>query len=132
MGKTSRRTWQLCESRAAQLFGCRRAVNSGSAGRNDMTGSDSTHERLYLESKLRSHSAARALHDEAKSKATREGKVPVLALFDKNRPGFLLGIHSDDFPSVVAEFIVALDPEERARLDALLRQAHDRARPGAP
>jgi hypothetical protein len=128
MSRTHRRTWQQAEGRAAALFGVRRQVCSGSSGRDDLTDSDSTHPALFIESKLRARHAARKLHDATKRLAAKEGKTPVLAQFDKNRPGFLLGIHSDDFLTVVAEFAAALDPEERSRLDAMIRRAQDRAR----
>jgi hypothetical protein len=37
----------------------------------------------------------------------KEGKVPVLALADKGRPGFLVCIHSDDLETVAVENIAA-------------------------
>lgn len=126
MAKTARRTWQQAEGRAAALFGCKRQVGSGSNGREDLTGSDSTHQVIYIESKLRERHAVRSLHDGTKKLAVKEGKVPLLCLFDKNRPGFLLAIHSDDFMTVVAEYVAALDEEERGRLEGLSRQAQDR------
>jgi hypothetical protein len=125
---TARRTWQKAEGRAAELFGCRRQVCSGSSGRDDATGSDSTHPRLYVESKLRERHAVRTLHDATKRQAVKEGKTPVLALFDKNRPGFLLVIHSDDVAAVLAEFAAALPDGERDRFEGLIRQAHARQR----
>ena len=126
---TARRTWQPAYGRAAALFGSRRQVCSGSAGREDLTASDSTHPTLFIESKLRArHVASVTLHDATKRLAGKEGKTAVLALFDKNRPGFLLGIHSDDFLTVVAEFVAALDAEEQDRLDSMIRQAQDRSR----
>jgi hypothetical protein len=128
MPKTARRTWQQAEGRAAALFGVRRQVGSGSAGRDDVTTSDSTHPTLFIESKLRGRHTTRTLHDETKRLATKEGKIPVLALFDKNRPGFLLGIYSEDFMPVAAEFVAALDPVVRDQFDALVRQAQDRSR----
>jgi hypothetical protein len=130
--RTSRRTWQQAEGRAAALFGCRRAPGSGSSGRDDApTCSDSTHSQLYLESKLRQYHAARALHDVAKKRATREGKVPVLALFSKNRPGFLLAVHSDDLPIVLVEYAAALSDDDLARFEAQIREARTRTHPEA-
>jgi hypothetical protein len=125
---TSRRCWQQAEARAASLFGARRVPGSGSSGRDDvLTCSDSTHDTLFVEAKLRARSAIRTLHDQTKRRAAKERKTPILAIFDKNRPSFLICTLADDFPTVVAEYIAALDPEEHARLDALLRQAQDRA-----
>ena len=67
MARTSRRTWQLAEGRAAAFFGVRRQVGSGSSGRDDLTASDSTHPVLFIESKLRDRHAARTLHDGTKT-----------------------------------------------------------------
>jgi hypothetical protein len=97
---THRRTWQKAESRAAAIFGARRAVLSGSSGRDDTSCSDSTHPTLFVESKLRETHSVRTLHDATRKLATKEGKTPVLCLFDKGRPGFLLVIHSDDLRAV--------------------------------
>jgi hypothetical protein len=110
MPRTARRTWQQAEGRAAAFFGIRRQVCSGSSGRQDLTASDSNHPTLFIESKLRARHAARKLHDATKLLAAKEGKTPVLAHFVKNRPGFLLVIDSEDFLTVVVEFVAALDP----------------------
>lgn len=107
MGKTSRRTWQKAEGRVAALFGARRQVGSGSSGRDDLTRSDSTHPRLFLEVKLRQAHAVRSLHDEVKAHARREGKVPVVVLHDKGRPGALVCVHTDDLAEVLAEYAAA-------------------------
>jgi hypothetical protein len=127
MARTARRTWQQAEGRAAALFGCNRQVCSGSSGRLDLTNSDSTHPKLFIESKLRGRHTTRTLHDGTKTLAVKEKKVPILALFDKNRPGFLVCVHSDDLMVLVAEYVAALDPEERDRLEGLVRQAQGRA-----
>ncbi len=93
---TSRGTWKAVERRVAAFFGCKRQRCSGSSGRPDETCSDSTHAILYIETKLRESHATRTLHDETKVLARKEGKVPVLCLADKNRPGFLVVVHCDD------------------------------------
>jgi hypothetical protein len=130
MPRTSRRTWQLAEGRAACFFGVRRQVCSGSSGRQDLTASDSTHPVLYIESKLRDRHTTRTLHDGTNKLATKEGKTPVLALFDKNRPGFLLVVHFDDLPVVLAEYAAALPSNQRDRLEGLIRQAYARQQDG--
>jgi hypothetical protein len=130
MPKTSRRTWQRSEGRAAALFGCRRQVGSGSAGRDDLTASDSTHPTLFVESKLRDRHTTRTLHDATRKKAKKEHKIPVLALFDKQRHGCLIVVHSNDLMTVVAEYAAALSDEERDRLEGLIRTACARQRDG--
>jgi hypothetical protein len=82
-------------------------AGSGTSNHEDLTASDSTHPVLYIESKLRQCHTTRTLHDGTKKRATKEVKVPVLALFDKNRPGFLVVVHSDDLATVAAEFTKA-------------------------
>jgi hypothetical protein len=108
MSRTHRRTWQRAESRAAGLFGAHRNVLSGSAGRDDRTGSDSTHPTLYVESKLRGRHAVRTLFDLVKAAARREGKTPVLCLADKGRPGFLVCVHSDDLAALARAVLDAI------------------------
>jgi hypothetical protein len=122
MGRTARRTWQKAEGRVAALFGARRQVGSGSSGRDDRTQSDSTHPRLFVETKLRQAHAARSLHDEVKARARREGKVPVVVLVDKGRPGALVCVHTDDLADFLAEYAAAhADPALRARVLSAVR-----------
>jgi hypothetical protein len=84
-----------------------------------VTCSDSTHPRLFIESKLRERHTVRTLHDATKRLAAREGKVPVLTLFDKGRPGCLVVVHSDDLAAVLAEYAAARqrDDERSAETD---------------
>lgn len=125
---TSRRTWQKSEGRAAALFGSLRAVLSGSSGRTDKSASDSTHPTLFIESKMRQTHAARTLHSSTMGLAKKEGKVPVLCLFDKGRPGFLVVVHSDDMPRVVAEYLGAMTDEELEEIEGAIRRAVRRNR----
>ena len=104
---TNRSTWKKAESRVAALFEARRQVLSGSCGRDDLSRSDSTHPRLFIESKYRERHAVRSLLDDTKALARKEGKIPIVALIDKGRPGFLVCIHSDDLPVVVVEYTLA-------------------------
>jgi hypothetical protein len=106
---TARRTWQRAEDRAAALFGARRTVLSGSSGRDDATASDSTHPALFLETKLRGTHAARTLFDATRAKARAEGKIPVLMLADKGRPGFLVCVHSDDLVALAEAVLAVID-----------------------
>jgi hypothetical protein len=129
---THRRSWQRVEERAAGFFGARRQAGSGSAsnGREDQTASDSTHPTLFVEAKLRDKHAVRTLFDQVKRRAEKEKKVPLICLFDKHRPGFLLCVHSADIGYVVAQYVAALDSEERDELDFLIEQARTRRAPG--
>jgi hypothetical protein len=104
---TSRSPWKGRERQAAALFGARRQVLSGSAGRSDRPASDSTHERNFLEIKLRKIHAVRTLLDAVRDSARHEGKIPVLGLASKDRAGLLLVVDSLDRPRLVTEFAAA-------------------------
>jgi len=106
---THRRTWQKREQAIAERFGARRNRGSGSSGRSDLSRSDSTHERLYLECKLRAKHAAVTLWDDTADKARAEGKVPVVALVEKGRPGYWLVVHIDDLQEVAGEEVQDVD-----------------------
>jgi hypothetical protein len=63
-----------------------------------------------LEVKLRGTHTARTLFDEVKALARKEGKVPILALVDKHRPGALICLQSDDLTALVAELATKAQP----------------------
>lgn len=100
---THRSTWKRRERDAAGLFGARRQPGSGSGGRADQTRSDSTHDRLFIETKLRASSAVRTLWEQTRDLARREGKTPVLILFSKGKAGGLIVAHQDDLATIAAE-----------------------------
>jgi hypothetical protein len=126
MSKTARRTWQRFEGRAAAFFGVARRVLSGSANRADIDGDDATHPRLYIEAKLRqAHSACR-IWDKAAKGAKKSKKVPVVALAEKNRPGFWLLIHNEDLMFVVAQYLATFDPEQQDEIKYLIEKAKSR------
>lgn len=91
------KAWKAFERRVAAWFGCLRNIGSGTCGRPDLlSASDSTHPRLFLEAKHHARHAARALWDATAKLARKEGKIAVLALGDRGKPGFLAVVHSDD------------------------------------
>jgi hypothetical protein len=102
---TSKSAWKARERTAARLFGAERQVGSGSLGREDRSRSDSTHDRLFLETKLRARCAVRTLYDATRELAKKEDKLPVLALASKGRPGLLIVVHSDDLDSFAREVL---------------------------
>src|SRR5262249_37740064 len=97
---THRSSWKRRERNGASLFGVQRQVLSGSAGRDDQTRSDSTHETLFLETKLRAKTAIRALWEATSTLAKREGKTPVVVQFDKGKRGALIVVHQDHLAAV--------------------------------
>lgn len=108
------KTWKSAERRGARFFGSERNPLSGSNSKH--TASDSLHTALYIEQKYRQKSAVWTLWDDTKWKADRENKTPILVLHEKSRPGFIIGVHCNDMPQFVAEFLKArgfeIDPAE--------------------
>lgn len=98
---TSRSTWKRHEREVARDFGAERQRCSGSSGLAHESRSDSTHNKLFVECKLRAKDATRNLYDQTKILARKEGKTPVLALKMKGRPGYLIVVHCDDFLGVI-------------------------------
>ncbi len=107
---THRSTWKRRERNAARLFGAERQPGSGSGGRRDQTRSDSTHETLYIEAKLRASSAVRSLWEKTAAAAKLEGKTPLLMLYAKGKPGGLIVCHETHLASVAAELRTAPGP----------------------
>lgn len=103
---TATNTWKQGERRVAAFFKTKRVPLSG--GNSGHTRSDTMHSRLFIETKHRARHQVRALHDATKALADKENKIPLLALIDKNRPGFLLVVHSSD----LGAFIAAMDDME--------------------
>jgi len=104
---THRNTWKRRERQSAELFGARRQPLSGSSGRDGRTRSDSDHDRLYIETKLRASWGVRTLFDRTQRLARKEGKIPVLALASKGKPGCLFVVDSADLPALVAAYAEA-------------------------
>jgi hypothetical protein len=98
---THRSTWKRRERDAARVFGTKRQVLSGSSGCE--SNSDSCHPRLYLECKLRASSATRSLWELTKARAVKEGKIPVVLLYDKGKHGAIVAVHQDDLAAVAVE-----------------------------
>ena len=42
----------------------------------------------------------------------------------RGRPGFLVVVHSEDFPQVVAEWIAGLPEDDKDRLEGMIRRAY--------
>ena len=100
---THKSTWKGRERQAARLFGSER--NPGSGANRDGNRSDSKHERLYIETKLRAKHAAWTVWRDAKEKCG--GKPIVVVLAEKGKPGVLICVHSRDFEAVCWEYLEA-------------------------
>ena len=104
---THRSTWKRRERDAARLFGAERQPGSGSCGRPDRSRSDSTHDKLYIETKLRASSSVRSLWEKTAALSRREGKTPLLMLYTKGRVGGLVVCHEMHLAAVAAELKTA-------------------------
>jgi hypothetical protein len=111
---THRTSWKRRERNAAGLFGAQRQVLSGSCGRGERSRSDTTHERLFIESKLRASSSVRSLWEKTRKQARREHKIPVVILFAKGKPGALIVVHQDDLAAVASELAKDRQAAQRA------------------
>ena len=104
--------WKERERQAAALFGTKRQPGSGSMNRDDFTRSDSRHDAIFMEVKVRASHAVRTLWEGTKKLAKKEKKTPVLVLYSKGKVGGLIVLHEDDAEAVLAEIVKAKDAQE--------------------
>ena len=90
--------WKQRERDVAEFFHGQRNPLSGRDSKH--TAADVIHHRLFIECKLREKHSAVSLWDEVKVRADREGKVPVICLCEKNRPGFWILVKDEDFSKI--------------------------------
>lgn len=91
--------WKVMERVVADLFGVKRNPLSGGNSRHSR--SDSLHDELFIECKYSARSSLWTLFDDAKDKAKKEDKIPVIAIKKKGKSGSLIAIHSDDVEVVL-------------------------------
>ena len=96
---TSKVCWKSFERKVAGFFGTKRVPLSGSnSGHN--TNSDSMHDELYIECKVREKFAIWSLFDDTEKKAKNENKIPIVALKQKGEKGFLLVIRTQNLEKI--------------------------------
>lgn len=86
---TSKSSWKHLERVVAEFFGTKRVPLSGSNSGHG-TNSDSLHEKLYIECKLRGKISLWSLFEDTEKKAKQENKIPVVAIKQKGSRGYLL------------------------------------------
>ena len=102
----SDKAWKAFERRVASWFGAAgRTPLSG--GNSKHTRSDTLHDTLFIEAKQRKRHTAVALWDDTAKLAKKEGKLPVVCLAEKNRPGFWVLVHSSDLTAVANQRLLA-------------------------
>jgi len=101
------KVWKARERQVARYFGAngRTPLSGGNSGG---TRADIRHDFIFVEHKHRVRHAAISLWDKVKKLARKEGKIPVVTLSVKGRPGFWVMVHSDDLTAVANQ-------RERAR-----------------
>ena len=87
--------WKQRERNIAEYFHGKRNPLSGRNSKH--TAGDVIHDKLFIEVKTRAKHTAVTLWDKTKGLAKKESKTPVVCLCEKNRPGFWILVHSDDF-----------------------------------
>ena len=92
------KAWKNRERLVAKFFGGMRNALSGINSK--VTHSDVIHDNLFIECKLRAKHTAVSLWDDTAKLAKEEGKTPVIALCEKNRPGFWVMVHSSDLEKI--------------------------------
>ena len=88
------KAWKRREREVASYFNGVRTSLSGINSK--ITRADVIHEELFVECKLRAKHSVVSLWDDTAKLAKDEGKTPVIALCEKNRPGFWVMVHSGD------------------------------------
>ncbi|GAF67681.1 unnamed protein product [marine sediment metagenome] len=97
-------TWKRAERLAARFYGTERLPGSGAWRR--ITKSDTMHERLYIEVKLRDHwpkTGVWPIFRDAAEKAKAEGKVPVVVMREKGSSLVLHVVAQGDIDTLVGE-----------------------------
>tara|TARA_B100001245_G_C22504628_1_gene255403 strand:- start:61 stop:357 length:297 start_codon:yes stop_codon:yes gene_type:complete len=88
------KAWKKRERDVASYFKGIRTPLSGGNGK--VTRADVIHDTLFIECKLRAKHTVVSLWDYTAKLAKEENKTPVIALCEKNRPGFWVMVHSND------------------------------------
>ena len=92
------KAWKRREREVAAYFNGERTSLSGINSK--ITRADVIHDELFVECKLRAKHSVVSLWDDTAKLAKDEDKIPVIALCEKNRPGFWIMVHSNDLVKI--------------------------------
>ena len=92
------KAWKRREREVATYFNGERTSLSGINSK--ITRADVIHDELFVECKLRAKHSVVSLWDDTAKLAKDENKIPVIALCEKNRPGFWIMVHSNDLVKI--------------------------------
>ena len=87
--------WKNTEREVAKAFGTTRAPVS-----NNLTHSDTFHKSCYIEVKKRKKFWIWGLFEDTKKKALKEKKIPIVAIKQKGKRGFLIVVRPEDLKKV--------------------------------
>jgi len=87
--------WKNTEREVAGAFGTTRAPVC-----NNLTHSDTFHNRMYIEIKKRKSFSLWTLFRDVEKKAKAENKTPVLAIKEKGKHGFLVMCRPEDLKEI--------------------------------
>jgi len=99
---THKSTWKAFERVVAKDFGSRRTPLSG--GNSGITRSDTVHDKLFVEAKLRQSFALHGLFVETEKLAKLEGKKPMVAIKEKSKKGYLILIRPEDLEEIASYY----------------------------
>lgn len=97
--KMADKAWKAAERSVARRFGSARTPLSG--GNSKISRADVLHPRLFIEVKYRKRLSFFALWDKVRKAAAEEEKLPVLALKQAGRKGFLVVLHIDQLEKFI-------------------------------
>ena len=90
------KVWKAFERKCAEYFGGSRTGPMQAKGASDVN-----HHCLHIQCKHSKRIALVKVWDEAKEKSN--GKIPIVAVKEKGRPGFWLLVHSSDLVAVAEQ-----------------------------
>ena len=93
------KVWKRVERDVAEFFATTRNPLSGEMGGH--SSSDSRHDKLFIETKYRKKHTTWSLWNDTKVLADKEKKLPVIALKEKGRHGFLVVVRSQDLDDFI-------------------------------
>mgnify|MGYP000115861270 CR=1 FL=1 len=96
---TSKSCWKSFEALVGKFFSTRRVPLSGSNSGHG-TNSDSLHDKLYIECKVRQKISLWQLFTDTEEKAKVEKKFPVVAIKQKGGKGYLLVLRPEDLQEI--------------------------------
>ena len=100
---TSRNTWKQRERQIAKFFFSERTPLSGFNSKH--THSDSLSKDFYVEAKYRAKLSLMTLYKDTEAKAHDEKKIPVVALCEKGKAGFLVVVSDKHFKRLASRYM---------------------------